>query len=144
MYSLNIQRWRNKPACSRKCYLASDWSFRLLHGPYIRLLNTHLHYIRAVCTARIYGCVFDTRTYGPCIRPVQKKHFLQCFLTVRPVYTGGAYRAPVYIRPVYTARTKEAFLAMLFDSTALKYGWCVLSSRIYGPCKSLNDQSEAR
>ena len=82
------------------------------------------------CTARIYGCsvrttrIYGPYTYGPYIRAVRTEH--------------------PYIRPVYTARTKKAFLAMHFDCTARIYGWCVLSSRIYGPYKSLNDQSETR
>ena len=93
-------------------------------GRYARAVYTgriHGPYIRPVYTGAFLTPVYTARTYGPYIRVVRTEH--------------------PYIRPVYTARTKKAFLAMLFDCTARIYGWCVLSSRIYGPYKSLNDQS---
>ena len=87
-------------AVTHEPYIRAVYTGRI-YGPYIRVRFWH-PYIRPVHTGRIYGrCVPSTRTYGPYIRPVQKKHFLQCFLTVRPEYTGGAYWAAVY-----TGRTK--------------------------------------
>jgi len=47
-----------------------------MYGPYIRAPGTHHPYIRAVYTARIYGCKKCARIYGPYIRAV---------------YTGSVY-----------------------------------------------------
>jgi len=47
----------------------------------IRTTRKYGPYIRAVCMARTYGCIFDTGIYGPYIRVN--------FLT--PVHTGRKY-----------------------------------------------------
>jgi len=69
----------------------------------IRTTRTYGPYVRAVCTARTYGCIFDTRTHGPYLRPV----FTGAFLT--PVFTARIYGCQKYthmygpyIRAVFT------------------------------------------
>ena len=80
-------------------------------------------YIRAVFTARIYGCIFDTRTYGPYIPAV-------C--------TGSAYRSPVYTAHIYTACIKKALFAMLFVCTARIYGPHVPVSKMHPYIRAVN------
>ena len=65
-----------------------------LYIPSIRVVCTEHPYIRAVFTAIIYGCIFDTRTYGP---------------DIRAVCTGSAYR------PLY------AVARSLSDDNAIRY-----------------------
>jgi len=54
-----------------------DHLLLLLYGPYVR----------AVYTARTYGCIFDTRTYGPYLRPVFNGTVLTPVFTAR-ICTG--------------------------------------------------------
>ena len=57
----------------------------------------------ALRTARIYGCIFDTRIYGPYVR-VSKSS---------PVYTGrmyGPYRSPVKSQNIYLQTLRHYWL----------------------------------
>jgi len=99
-------------------------------------------YIRAVFTARMYSCIFDTRTYGtgrmygPYVRVVRTGHQY-----VRPVYTArtksivrnafrlyGSYYGSVYRAPVHTG----AFLTPVYRRP-------VYTGRIYGPYSKNSD-----
>jgi len=92
-----------------------------LYGLSIQVVCTKHPYIPAVFTAHIYGCIFDTRTYGRYIRAI-------C--------TGSAYRSPVY-----TACTKKSIVRNAFwlygtyirvVCTERPYIRSVFTARIYG------------
>ena len=69
------------------------------YGPYIH------PYIRAVFTARTYGCIFDTRIHGPCIRLGQNSNSIRLVCTeLRAVFTarihGCIFSYGPYVRVV--------------------------------------------
>ena len=70
-------------------------------------------YALPVCTARLDGqCVSNTRTHGPYVRPVEKKHCRAMLFCCNPVRTASAYRQ-TFMRPVQQFQNEKRYLFIL-------------------------------